>query len=79
MFFNVYTLERPCSVSVGTELRSWSRSLPFWSVGFILQANKEADLLWRRGDRQRMVLGGRGARLGDLPVAAVEIQAGQGR
>lgn len=62
-----------------TEPRSGSWLLLFWSVSFILQANKEADRLLRRGDTQRMVLGGRGGRLGDLPIAAVEIQAGQGR
>lgn len=55
---------------------SGSGSLPFRSVGFILRADKEADLPSGRGDALRPVLG---RRRGDLPVAAVEVQAGQGR
>lgn len=45
------------------------------------QANKEANLLWRRwGDVWMMVWGwgrGWGGRFGDLPVVAVEVQRGE--
>lgn len=51
------------------------------TVGFILQADKEADLLRGGWDsvREGVLVGGRGGRLGDLPVAAIEIHGGESR
>lgn len=44
---------------------------------FILRADKEADLLRRQGGDVSLMVGRGGGRLGDLPVAAVEVQAGE--
>lgn len=51
------------------------------TVGFVLQADKEADLLRGGWDsvREGVLVGGRGGRLGDLPVAAMEIHGGESR
>lgn len=51
------------------------------TVGFVLQADKEADLLRGGWDsvREGVLVGERGGRLGDLPVAAIEIHGGESR
>lgn len=51
------------------------------TVGFVLQADKEADLLRGGWDsvREGVLVGGRGGRLGDLPVAAMEIHGRESR
>lgn len=51
------------------------------TVKFILQADKEADLLREGRDsvREGVLVGRRGGRLGDLPVAAMEIHRGESR
>lgn len=53
--------------------------LQFMAMRLILQADKEADLLWRGWYDVRMMVRRRGGRFGDLPVAAVEIQGGKCR
>lgn len=56
--------------------RSRMISLLFLPCRFILQANKEADGLWRGWSSVRLVLGGTRGRF-DLPIDAVEVQCGQ--
>lgn len=62
-----------------SKCRSCITPLPCTAPGFVLQTDKEADLLRRGWGDVRMMVGGRGGRFGDLPVAAVEVQGGESR